>query len=1790
VSVSQKLGILDTENGPNTTAPPPPNKLPTPKSQTYEPNGDDVKRSSDGSHSRLRQRHQPILEREETRDRPPSSVTTEPPTPRFEKNLITTIMEWLGGSSGEEIALAVEQCNEDELCLLLPSLVSLLPTLPPFIALEAVSVLQQRVWDSICVGQAASFLKAVAEGGSLPEERRASFSNPFNLKFGVKEEVSGHMLGGRKAATLPEGWQTHKMYATVMPNQSERWGILSEVQVPVDGFRWLKEVRRRLQTGDLDADDIVHPKGVVCHPFTLQRSGGLSISAFNPRRCENNQFEGWGILTVDCELHPIAPRQRGGRVFQIVNLVEAGTMDTLKATLTSEEKLRRLYGDSYPNFKPPSPSPPPPSTPPPHISKARRGSLDNSGGYGISNSHGSGNGSASVSASVSKSTSKSRDGERRRVRGGAWDGAGARVGAGVGGNRSSVYLGKIKTSPERLLHILGGVSSFLKSRNLKLDASPTTTKRKSKKGIALREWFTVHGISEQEQKDLLTSLGHANKTDVDRRMPIRLLYSRRGEPLRLERLIALRPLSEVANSTWKAKGLCYHSKPITANVAHACMVLPGFGCIEYFPDSTPLSRWNESYGFSTTSNNPNPRHIPGEGGMRVNTGVPTPPAWSEDDADRFMASAVGTCALCWVLGVRCSEDNLLIIPNSSNSKPSMVWGGAGEGLIIRSDGNLVLERADFILGENDSGNHSGTQDGTPNGRQSPFLREGEGLGGGRFLIPPALPRLLGGLWGAFVVKLTHAILALRKSPGFRALAAVSLSPLVSSGVSENLEDVEEAVERKVQENSKGLLNFLGKMPSTPSETKQFRAPHTSPTSENSWGPLAPGSFASPVHNFTIARCTHSRTHSIESDNKRSIAILEGKKLNSSLKPVFDLKAYHEGILKGAYGAKGLWAYNFLSRSMFDGVRAPNLGNRLANALKASMKVRVRAQKRLSIFDCVFERISYLTHEAKMNAPTPPKTPIPNRVNGIYQTLPRENSVPGARTRTQQAMSLPVRPQSDPYIIDRKYRDLHSPTAPTSPSGADRGGRGGRYSEGGREESIVRALWTSPITDIVVEVPLLRSCMDLWPPGIQQRMHTALLARLEEEPSLEQGLHFLDLSSRDPQDFKVRRRRRSSTLSLKSRQPKSFQSLTSLPKLGKKGSSFDEKQRRSRSTSLSRILDDDNQIVAQSSKSRRKTPPPFYTVDENAPSPRGGNLSPRSPKKSRQNIFSPNDGAHVDYHVGFSDIGIFDRLIRWARKGDKFGPEPTIMPLPLNSTPPKKNYAEPDNKSEKRRGKGRDEEPTSPRKSHSKARKRGRKRCSSIPGIKEMTATEMQNKLQPRYVLDEDLQEELNESRRSPTARLFGSVRKIKLISPASKPDNQWDEQRESDSADSEVVRERAIKKATDALLNPSPRASSSKKTDFRDIPGGYATMPRCASPRARGMRSSENANSKMKGYPFSPHDAPDGIFGFEDTKPTFSTSITTSRVAGHIWLMGLAGSTAKRKGFRMSTKARERVYHPFLPGYRITNLTVRKVFKSKLKPALISVIGRWEKRPSIQQKMRDNSFIFKTGDDLRLDWAVLASFRFFNRVWENAGLYFQGIPIHAHVFKVIPTHHKQGIIEFVQGTVPLVDVDKLSSSFKHGAIDRLIATAVGAYISSFVLGIRDRHHDNILVNPDGAILHVDFAFMLGERPTIDTSRFAITKKLYQGMGLYWNHFVDLCIESYRALVQNQHQVIAFILKAFRGLKDPTKIATHVRQSLMLDLDLDIACAKLRTMIEKAPTSYNTRLKNFVHAIAVSAKG
>jgi phosphatidylinositol kinase/protein kinase (PI-3 family) len=163
---------------------------------------------------------------------------------------------------------------------------------------------------------------------------------------------------------------------------------------------------------------------------------------------------------------------------------------------------------------------------------------------------------------------------------------------------------------------------------------------------------------------------------------------------------------------------------------------------------------------------------------------------------------------------------------------------------------------------------------------------------------------------------------------------------------------------------------------------------------------------------------------------------------------------------------------------------------------------------------------------------------------------------------------------------------------------------------------------------------------------------------------------------------------------------------------------------------------------------------------------------------------------------------------------------------------------------------------------------------------------------------------------------------------------------------------------------------------------------------------------------------------------------------------------------------------------------------------LSSAAKKWH-RPSTHV-VQSPPFIFKRGDDLRQDMAVLQIFRLINRLWMLDGLCFKGLPVRALEYGCLALGADKGCIESVPDCESLRKVVKLSKQLSGpGTRENLVASAAGAYMASYVLGVGDRHFDNILIRADGCLFHIDFGHILGGGVAFDTADFAITPDLQQ---------------------------------------------------------------------------------------------
>eukprot|EP00471_Norrisiella_sphaerica_P004279 CAMPEP_0184478434 /NCGR_PEP_ID=MMETSP0113_2-20130426/466_1 /TAXON_ID=91329 /ORGANISM="Norrisiella sphaerica, Strain BC52" /LENGTH=742 /DNA_ID=CAMNT_0026856231 /DNA_START=201 /DNA_END=2429 /DNA_ORIENTATION=+ len=316
--------------------------------------------------------------------------------------------------------------------------------------------------------------------------------------------------------------------------------------------------------------------------------------------------------------------------------------------------------------------------------------------------------------------------------------------------------------------------------------------------------------------------------------------------------------------------------------------------------------------------------------------------------------------------------------------------------------------------------------------------------------------------------------------------------------------------------------------------------------------------------------------------------------------------------------------------------------------------------------------------------------------------------------------------------------------------------------------------------------------------------------------------------------------------------------------------------------------------------------------------------------------------------------------------------------------------------------------------------------------------------------------------------------------------------------------------------------------------------------------------------------------------------------------------TNVRKG--MEIEIAGDVFHPFV-GARIHWMKVCKIFPTNSKPVLLSFSSSGEQKsspppwssPNVLSKIRSLALfspahrlpmvIMKSGDDFRQDVACMSVFKLFNHIWRTLHTKYRGIDIHCHEYETVATGKNLGAIEFVEGCVPMSDIKRIRPILP-GKTDRVIASGAGSYIAAFALGIRDRHADNIMMKKDGTIFHIDFGHAMGSKVILDAAEFAVPKSFQKEIGSEaYNEFVTACVDAYRALrnPDSVHMVLTFAQTMFSSLYPSHKVSSFMTKKLMLNEDLNQACAKLKKIVERAPDSYRTRFKNSLHAIVQASK-
>lgn len=177
-----------------------------------------------------------------------------------------------------------------------------------------------------------------------------------------------------------------------------------------------------------------------------------------------------------------------------------------------------------------------------------------------------------------------------------------------------------------------------------------------------------------------------------------------------------------------------------------------------------------------------------------------------------------------------------------------------------------------------------------------------------------------------------------------------------------------------------------------------------------------------------------------------------------------------------------------------------------------------------------------------------------------------------------------------------------------------------------------------------------------------------------------------------------------------------------------------------------------------------------------------------------------------------------------------------------------------------------------------------------------------------------------------------------------------------------------------------------------------------------------------------------------------------------------------------------------------------------------------------------------------------------------------------------------------------------SSDDYERARDIFTRSCAGYCVATYIMGITDRHNDNILLVRSGHLVHIDFGHILRNCKTVaggvinrDVAPFIFTKGFLaiiagdEGQAKDAFHkFEELCCDLYIIVRKNASLFVnmlnIMIICGLPELQQPSDLE-ELRKAFKLELDEESARKEFKNLIDEALNSKMTRWNDFFHALA-----
>ena len=200
--------------------------------------------------------------------------------------------------------------------------------------------------------------------------------------------------------------------------------------------------------------------------------------------------------------------------------------------------------------------------------------------------------------------------------------------------------------------------------------------------------------------------------------------------------------------------------------------------------------------------------------------------------------------------------------------------------------------------------------------------------------------------------------------------------------------------------------------------------------------------------------------------------------------------------------------------------------------------------------------------------------------------------------------------------------------------------------------------------------------------------------------------------------------------------------------------------------------------------------------------------------------------------------------------------------------------------------------------------------------------------------------------------------------------------------------------------------------------------------------------------------------------------------------------------------------------------------------------------------------MFKYGDDLRQDQLILQMINYMDSLLKNMHLDYEFT-----TYKTLATSKSDGFVEFVPNSKTIFDIKKLYNNqirayyeeisgkdekILNKKLDSYINSCAGYCVVTYILGIGDRHLENLMIDNNGRLFHIDFGYILGKDPKPMPPPIKLCKEMVECMGgkgsKRYEEFQQKCVNAYWVLRDNARVIVnMFYLMIDSGIPELNNI-------------------------------------------------